>query len=142
VSIPSDGTPAVTRPRVPAEQDARAATRMAVVVSVGCLLLVGVLAAGVRAGFAPQLRLDTAVSTALYAGDHRSWLVKAVLYVLTGPGYSVPRLVPALLLVVWLLRRRARWAAGWVALAYGLIGPITSLGKYLVARERPPFPQG
>jgi undecaprenyl-diphosphatase len=109
---------------------------------VGCLVVVAVLAVGVRAHFAPQLRLDTALSTALYAGDHRSAVVGDLLYLITGPGYSVPRLLVAIPIVLWLLWRGARSAAAWVAVAYGLIGPITSLGKYIVARVRPPFAQG
>jgi undecaprenyl-diphosphatase len=142
VTIPSDGRAAVTRPRGAGAPAARRATSTALTVAIGCLVVVGLLAVGVRAGFAPQLRLDTAVSRALYVGDHRSAFVGGLLYALTGPGYTVARLILAVPLIVWLLRRGARRTALWVAVAYGLIGLITSLGKYIVARVRPPFSQG
>ncbi|MGZ4572180.1 MAG: phosphatase PAP2 family protein [Blastococcus sp.] len=142
MSIPPDGRAAVTRPRGQGAPDARRVQRTALAVMVGCLAVVALLAVGVRAGFAPQLRLDTAVSRALYAGDLRPAMINGLLYVITGPGYTVARLVLAVPLLVWLLRRGARWTALWVAVAYGLIGPITSLGKYAVARVRPPFSQG
>ena len=144
MSIPPEGSPAVTRTRAPDPTDGQRmrGTGAAAVVVAACVAVVVLLGVGVRMSFGPQLRLDTTVSSALYAGDHRSALVNALLYLITGPGYSVPRLIIAVPLVVWLLRRGARVAAGWVAVAYGLIGPITSLGKYVVARVRPPFSQG
>jgi len=142
VSIPPDDRAAVTRPRVPGAPDAGRGARTAIAVAVGCLTVVALLAVGVRAGFTPQLRLDTAVSRALYAGDHRSAAVDALLYVATAPGYAVARLILAVPLLVWLLRRGARWTALWVVVAYGLIGPITSLGKDVVDRLRPSFANG
>lgn len=144
MSIPPEDSPAVTRTRAPepAGGDGMRGKARAIAVVGACLTVVVLLAIGVRAGFSPQIRLDTALSRDLYAGDHRSSLVNALLYVITGPGYSVPRLILAVPIVVWLLRRGARLAAVWVAVAYALIGPLTTTGKYIVARVRPPFSQG
>jgi membrane-associated phospholipid phosphatase len=140
VSIPPDGNQAVTRPRAPR---ARATVPPAVVsVVVGCLALVLLLGVGVRAGFAPQLRLDTAVSRAVYAGDHRSARIDGMLQVVTGLGLSAVRLVVAVPVLVLLLRRRAVRTSVWVVVAVALIGPLTTLVKDVVGRLRPQFADG
>ena len=108
----------------------------------GCAAVVAVLGVGVYTGFAPQLRLDRAVSDTLYAGDDRSVWLNGLLQVVTALGLSVVRYVLALPVVVVLLRRRAWWTAIWVVVAVALIGPLTTLLKNLVGRPRPQFAEG
>jgi undecaprenyl-diphosphatase len=100
------------------------------------------LGAGVLAGFAPQLRVDAAVSRALYAGDARPGWLEALLQVVTAPGLSVVRITVFAPVVAWLLRRRAWWTAAWTATAVLLVGPITTLLKDAVDRTRPQFTAG
>ena len=67
MSVPPDGSAAVTR--------TRAARAVPAAVATVAVCLVVVAAARRRAcarGFGPQLRLDAAVSEALYVGDHRA----------------------------------------------------------------------
>jgi undecaprenyl-diphosphatase len=104
--------------------------------------VVAVLAAGVLAGFSPQLRLDRAVSTALYAGDDRSAFVDDLLQVLTSPGYTWFRVAVLAPVAVVLVLRRIWWTAAWVLTAVVLIGPLTTLLKELVGRVRPQFAGG
>jgi membrane-associated phospholipid phosphatase len=115
--------------------------RPAAVVAVlsGLLALLG-WAVAAQAG--PLLRLDRAVSSALYAGDDRSGLHEAVLQVATAPGSSAVRGVVVLPVLVVLVRRRAWRTAGWVLTATALVGPLTTAVKELVGRPRPPFAQG
>jgi undecaprenyl-diphosphatase len=101
-----------------------------------------VLGVGIAAGFGPQLRLDGAVSEALYVGDHRAVLLNDLLEVLTFPGTTLFRALVYLPVVVLLLRARAWWTAGWVLTAVLLIGPLTSALKELFGRIRPDFAQG
>ncbi|MGY1845263.1 phosphatase PAP2 family protein [Modestobacter sp. SYSU DS0875] len=96
----------------------------------------------VTAGWFPLHAFDRAVSDALYAGDGRPALVEAVLQVLTAPGSSAFRAVAFLPVLLWLVLRRAWWTAAWVLTATALIGPLTTLAKELVGRERPPFAEG
>ena len=111
-------------------------------VVVGCLTLLALLGWAVVAGAGPVLRLDRAVSGALYAGDDRSGLREAVLQVATAPGSSAFRAVVVLAALVWLLRRRELRTAGWVLVATALVGPLTTLLKELVGRPRPQFAEG
>ena len=90
------------------------------------------LGGGVRTGFGPQLRLDGAVSEALYAGDDRAAGLDGLLQVLTAPGLSWFRFVVFLPVLVLLVRRRAWWTAAWVVTAVALIGPLTTLLKDLL----------
>jgi undecaprenyl-diphosphatase len=144
VSIPPDGDPAVTRPRVPAEPDtsSRRIPTPVVAAVAGCLAVVAVLGIGVAGGFGPELRLDYAVSRVMYVGDHRSAALGELLQVLTSPGSSVFRLVLAVPVLVLLARRRLWRTAVWVLVAVGLIGPLTTACKELVGRLRPQFADG
>jgi undecaprenyl-diphosphatase len=103
------------------------------------LILLGV---GVLTRFGPQLRLDTAASSAFYAGDRRPGWLGALLQVVTAPGLTVFRLVVYLPVVVWLGLRRAWGTLLWVALAVVLIGPLTSGLKDAFGRLRPQFAGG
>jgi undecaprenyl-diphosphatase len=129
VDVPRSGNRAVARRRAAAG----AAAALAVLVLLG---------AGVLAGFGPQVRLDTAVSSAFYAGDRRPGWLQVLLEVVTAPGLSVVRIVVFAPVLVWLLRRRAWWTAAWVATAVLLVGPLTSLLKAAVDRTRPQFAGG
>ncbi|TFV51896.1 phosphatase PAP2 family protein [Blastococcus sp. TF02A_35] len=135
MSVPPVGTADVTR--------ARAAVPAGLVVAtVAGFALVALLGAGVRTGFAPQLRLDAAVSEALYAGDDRARALDWLLETLTAPGLSAVRLVLLLPVVVWLARRRAWRTVAWVVLSAGLVSPVTALLKDYFGRVRPPFDDG
>ncbi|RBY95670.1 PAP2 family protein [Blastococcus sp. TF02-8] len=104
--------------------------------------VVGLLGAGVRSDFGPQLRVDAAVSEALYAGDDRARALDWLLEALTAPGLSVVRLVVLLPVVVWLAGRRAWRTVVWVVLSAGLIGPVTTALKDFFGRVRPAFEGG
>jgi membrane-associated phospholipid phosphatase len=93
-------------------------------------------------GAGPLLRVDRAVSGALYAGDDRSLVVEALLQVATAPGLSVVRFAVYLPVLAWLAVRRRWWTAGWVATAVVLVGPLTALLKDTVDRVRPQFTDG
>jgi undecaprenyl-diphosphatase len=136
VSIPPDGSLAVTRRR------ASRAVPAALTIVVTCLLLLALLGAGVRSGFGPQLRLDAAVSEALYAGDHRVAALDILLDVLTAPGLSWVRFAIYLPVLVFLLRRRAWWTAAWLVTAVVLIAPLNTLFKMYFGRVRPDFAEG
>jgi membrane-associated phospholipid phosphatase len=122
---------------------ARSGRPAAVVVVSGLLLgLVALLGRAVAVQAGPLLRLDRAVSSALYAGDDRSGLHEAVLQVATAPGSSAVRAVVVLPVLVVLARRRAWRTAGWVLTATALVGPLTTAIKELVGRARPQFADG
>ena len=109
------------------------------------VLLAGVVAVlgwAVAAQAAPLLGLDRAVSVALYAGDDRPGWLEVVLQVATAPGSSAVRAVVVLPVLVVLVRRRAWRTAGWVLVAGGLVGPLTTALKELVGRPRPQFAEG
>jgi membrane-associated phospholipid phosphatase len=106
------------------------------------LAVLALLGAGVLTGFGPQLRVDAAVSEALYAGDGRARALDWLLEALTAPGSTVARAVVLLPVVGWLCLRRGWRAAGWVLLAAGLVGPVTTVLKNLFGRIRPPFEDG
>ena len=105
-------------------------------------LLVAALAGAVLAGAGPLLRVDRAVSAALYAGDDRSGLVDALLQVATAPGLTVVRGLVYLPVLAVLVARRHWWTAGWVAAAVLLVAPLTGLLKELIGRQRPQFAEG
>lgn len=136
MEVPPDGSAAVTRTR------AARTTRAAVVWSAVCLVVLALLGAGVRSEFGPQLRLDAAVSEALYAGDGRAATLDAFLEVLTAPGSSWVRFVVFLPVLASLLLRRLWWAAGWVVTAVVLVAPLTVALKEYFGRIRPPFEAG
>jgi membrane-associated phospholipid phosphatase len=121
---------------------ARSARRRALLVAVFCYAVVVLLGVGVATRFGAQLRLDSAVSQALYAGDSRSAALDDLLQVLTAPGLTVFRVVVLLPVVVWLVLRRFRRTAGWVLTAIVLVAPLTTAVKELVGRVRPDFVNG
>ena len=108
-------------------------------VGLGVVLALG---AGVLVGWAPQVRLDEAVSRALYAGDDRSALTGVLLEVLTTPGVTWFRVVVSLPVLFWLGTRRAWRTAAWVVTANVLVGPLTALLKETFGRVRPAFENG
>jgi len=136
VEVPPDGAATVTRTR----------TRGPAGITVGCialcLVVLALLGAGVRGGFGPLLRLDAAVSEALYAGDDRAAGLDGLLEVLTAPGLSWVRFLVFLPVLVWLVSRRLWWTAGWVVTAVVLVAPLTALLKEYFGRIRPPFADG
>jgi membrane-associated phospholipid phosphatase len=129
VDVPPDGTSPVTR-------------RRALVTASACYALFAVLAVGVLTRSGPLVRLDAAVSAALYVGDRRSAALNGLLRVLTAPGLSGFRYVVFLPVLVRLVLRRAWWTAAWVLTAIVLIGPLTTLLKDLIGRVRPAFENG
>nr|WP_246324753.1 phosphatase PAP2 family protein [Petropleomorpha daqingensis] len=112
------------------------------IAAAACVAVLVVLGIGVATKFGPQLRLDSTVSRALYAGDGRSAVVNDLLQVLTSPGLTVFRVVVLLPVVVWLVLRRLWWTAAWVLTAIVLIAPLTTAVKELVGRVRPDFVNG
>ncbi|SNR66573.1 phosphatase PAP2 family protein [Blastococcus mobilis] len=136
MKLPPDGDAAVARTR------AAPATRAAVVATATCLVVLALLGAGISAGFGPQLRLDAAVSEALYAGDSRVGALDGLLEVLTAPGLSWVRFLVFLPVLVSLARRRMWWTAGWVLTAVVLVAPLTTALKEYFGRIRPPFGEG
>jgi membrane-associated phospholipid phosphatase len=136
VELPPDGSPAVTR--APAARSAR----VAVWTTAACLILLALLGAGVKSDFGPQLRLDAAVSEEVYVGDRRAGALNGVLEVLTAPGSWWVRALVLLPALVYLLRRRLWWTAGWLATAAVLVGPLTTGLKEYFGRIRPPFEEG
>ncbi len=136
MELPPDGRAVVTR------TPASGTTRAAVACIAGCLAVLALLGAGVRSDFGPQLRLDAAVSEALYVGDHRAAALDELLRVLTAPGLSWVRFVVFLPVLVWLTRRRLWWTAAWVVTAVVLVAPLTTVLKEFFGRIRPPFEEG
>ena len=116
--------------------------RWAPAAAVAALLLVAALAGAVLAGSGPLLRVDRAVSVALYAGDDRSTGLEALLQVATAPGLTAVRGLVYLPVLAVLVARRRWWTAGWVATAVLLVAPVNALLKQLVGRDRPQFAQG
>ncbi|MGY1745495.1 phosphatase PAP2 family protein [Blastococcus sp. SYSU D00695] len=117
----------------------RARALAAIAAGLTVLLLLG---AGVVTGLDAQIRLDGAVSRALYAGDDRSVALDRLLEVLTAPGTTLVRVVVAAPVVLWLVLR-GRWRPLlWVVPALWLIGPVTHGLKQLVGRARPAFEGG
>lgn len=136
MEVPPDGTVAVTRSR------ARAAVPVTLGAIALCLVVLALLGAAVRSDFGPLLRLDAAVSEALYAGDGRAGALDGLLEVLTAPGLSWVRFVVFLPVLVRLVQRRLWWTAGWVVTAVVLVAPLTSVLKTWFGRIRPPFEDG
>jgi undecaprenyl-diphosphatase len=108
----------------------------------GAAVVLALLGWAVAARFSPLLRVDRAVSDALYAGDDRSRLVESALQVATAPGLSAVRAVVLLPVLLWLVLRRAWWTAAWLVAAAALVAPLTTLLKELTGRQRPPFAGG
>ncbi|MGY1691855.1 phosphatase PAP2 family protein [Geodermatophilus sp. SYSU D01105] len=121
---------------------ARTTRRRALTAAGGCLGVLGALGAGVLVGFAPQVRLDAAVSSDLYAGDDRSAATDLLLEVLTTPGVVWFRVLVSLPVLFWLGTRRAWWTAAFVVAANVTVSPVTVLLKELVGRVRPAFENG
>ncbi len=136
MSVPPDGNQVVTRTRAP-----RAVPAPLAVLAL-CLVVLALLGAGVRSGFEPQLRLDAAVSEALYAGDDRARALGVLLEVLTAPGLFVVRCALFLPVLVLLLRQRAWWAASWLVTTVVLVTPLTTALKAYFGRVRPDFVEG
>ena len=61
---------------------------------------------------------------------------------MTAPGLSAFRLLLAVPVVVWLVRRDRTRLAAWVMAAVLLVGPLTSLLKDFFGRVRPDFDEG
>ncbi len=121
----------------------RGRTRALAVAGFGVgVLVVVLLGSGVALGWSPQLRVDDAVSRALYVGDDRPALLGGLLQVLTAPGTSAARVLVFAPVLGWLLLRRRGSTAGWVGLAVLAIGPVTAALKVLVGRVRPDFAGG
>lgn len=125
---------------------ARARSRGPAAISVGCLavclLALALLGAGVRSDFGPLLRLDAAVSEALYAGDDRASGLDGFLQVLTAAGSSWARFLVFLPVLVWLVRQRLWWTTSWLVTAVVLVAPLTTVLKEYFGRIRPPFDEG
>jgi membrane-associated phospholipid phosphatase len=136
VEVPPDGSAAVTRTRSPVT------ARVTVVVTAVCLVVLALLGAGIRSGFGPQVRLDAAVSEALYVGDGRAAGLNGLLEVLTAPGLSWVRFLVFLPVLVWLVRGRLWWTAAWVVTSVVLVAPLTTALKEYFGRIRPPFADG
>ncbi len=111
-------------------------------IAAAALLVMALLAGAVLAGAEPLLRLDRAVSSALYAGDDRSATREVLLQVTTAPGSTVFRALVFLPVLAWLATRRRWWTAGWVAAAVLLVAPVTGLLKEAIGRLRPQFAGG
>ena len=127
----------------PAAPSSPTRTRRRALTAVGAgVAVLGVLGAGVLTGFAPQVRLDDALSRELYAGDDRSALVSGLLEALTTPGVTWFRVLVLLPVLVGLAGRRAWRTVAWVAVAILGIGPLTTALKELVGRARPAFENG
>ncbi|MGY1682639.1 phosphatase PAP2 family protein [Geodermatophilus sp. SYSU D01176] len=120
----------------------RTTTRRALAAAVAAISLLLALGVGVLVGWAPQVRLDGAVSRALYAGDDRSVATDVLLEVLTTPGVTWFRVVVSLPVLFWLGTRRAWRTAGWVVAANVLVAPVTVLLKEAFGRVRPAFENG
>ena len=114
----------------------------AVAAVLGAAAVVALLGWAVAAEWGPLLRLDHAVSTALYAGDDRPRAVEVALQVATAPGLSAVRGVVLLGALCWLALRRAWWTAAYVSTAFATVGPLTTAVKELVGRQRPQFAEG
>jgi undecaprenyl-diphosphatase len=136
VNVPPDGDAALTRRR------AARAVPAAVISTASCLVVLALLGAGVRADFAPQLRVDADVSEALYVGDERAGALDGLLEVLTAPGAWWFRALVFFPVLVLLLHRRLWWTAAWMASAVVIVGPVTSLLKEYFGRVRPDFAEG
>jgi len=105
-------------------------------------VVVALLGWAVAAQWSPVLRVDRAVSDALYAGDDRAGWLESALQVATAPGLSAVRGVVVLPVLAWLVLHRAWWTAAWVLTAAGLVGLLTAALKELVGRQRPQFAEG
>ncbi|MDT0276178.1 phosphatase PAP2 family protein [Blastococcus goldschmidtiae] len=133
MSVPPDGGTTVTRSRAPS----RAPGVLAV-----CAAVLALLGVGVRTGVGPQQVVDAQVSEAVYVGDDRSRGLDLLLEVLTAPGLSWFRIVVAVPVLIWLVRRRAWRTVLWVLAAAVLVAPVTAALKEFFGRVRPAFDDG
>ena len=118
-------------------------TRHRALAAVGaCLAVVVALGLGVLLDLDPQIRVDAAVSRALYAGDDRSAGLDRLLHVLTAPGTTWFRALVFVPVAVWLVRWQRWRTLAWVVPAVLLIGPVDTGLKELVGRARPAFEGG
>ncbi|WP_051684396.1 phosphatase PAP2 family protein [Blastococcus sp. URHD0036] len=118
-------------------------TRSRVLAVVGaCAAVVLALGVGVLVDLDPQVRLDAAVSRALYAGDDRSAGLDRLLHVLTTPGVMWFRVAVFAPVVIWLVMQRRWRPLAWVLTAILLIGPLNQGLKELIGRARPAFEAG
>src|SRR4051812_43974212 len=101
----------------------------ALLVAGAALLVVALLGLAVHGGSGPVPRFDRAVSDAGYAGDDRPGWVEALLQTATAPGLSWVRWVVYLPVLGRLAGRRSWWAVAWVAVAVGLVSPLTGALK-------------
>lgn len=111
----------------------------AVVAGLGVLAALG---SGVLVDLDAQVRVDGAVSAALYAGDGRSAALDALLETVTAPGTAWFRALVLLPVVLWLAQRRRWRTVLWVVVAAAVVSPLTSALKELVGRARPAFEGG
>ncbi|MGY1774169.1 phosphatase PAP2 family protein [Blastococcus sp. SYSU D00813] len=111
----------------------------AVVAGLAVLVALGV---GVLTDLDAQVRLDDAVSTALYAGDDRPAALDVLLATLTAPGTAWFRALVLLPVVLWLAQRRRWRTVLWVVAAAALVSPLTTGLKELAGRARPAFEDG
>ncbi|MEV4639647.1 phosphatase PAP2 family protein [Actinoplanes sp. NPDC049548] len=109
----------------------------AAVLAIAVLVPFALLAVLVVGGWPPLRDADAAVTDALHtwAVAHPGW--RDVTVWLTNVFAPNPLRVAALLLVVWLVRRRARRLALWVVTTMVVGGVLGALLKLLVGRHRP-----
>ncbi|TQN43651.1 undecaprenyl-diphosphatase [Blastococcus colisei] len=136
MEVPPDGAVALTRTRT------AGTVRVAWVSTALCLVVLALLGAAVWSDVAPLLRVDAAVSEAMYAGDGRAAGLDGLLEVLTAPGVSWVRYLVFLPVLLWLLLQRSWWTAAWLVTAVVLVGPLTTVLKEYVGRVRPAFDEG
>jgi undecaprenyl-diphosphatase len=106
------------------------------------VVVLTLLGIGVRTHVAAELRLDSSLSTAFYAGDRRSGAMNGLLQAISAPGLAIFRYVVFVPVVVVLVRLRGWWTIAWVSSVVLLISPLTTLLKAWVGRVRPPFANG
>ncbi|WP_435205427.1 phosphatase PAP2 family protein [Micromonospora sp. bgisy143] len=113
--------------------------RLTLAATAAFLVLVpfALLALLVLGAWAPLHRLDATITDALHghAVDHPAWVL--LMRVWSEVFAPMPLRAVVLLVVIWLLRRRARRLALWAATTMvvgGLLGPLL---KLLVGRDRP-----
>ncbi|MEU7843048.1 phosphatase PAP2 family protein [Micromonospora sp. NPDC049114] len=136
-TLDTDRRPSWRRRRL--DPDHSLGLRLTLAATATFLVLVpfALLALLVLGAWGPLHRLDTTITDALHdhAVRHPAWV--ALMDVWSAVFAPLPLRVVALLVVIWLLRRRARRLALWVATTMvvgGLMGPLL---KLLVGRDRP-----
>lgn len=102
--------------------------------------VVAPLALLVHAGWSPLLDLDRSIVDDLQPRVADSPLLRGVVTVVTSVGTSWFRFLVLAPVVVWAWRTARRRLAGLLVVAGGLIGPLTTVLKLAVGRNRPDFP--